>query len=164
LNFADALKEVAAILCVSTKEDMYTTEGKNLPRPSLAGKTSAQLQQILGDGLRKSVDPNIWVRIAMGRADEACRKDPDLRGIIFGDARYPTEVDAIMKERGGLMVRLNRACVDAACAGGRSKTDNSETALDDFDGFTRVIQNDSQDLNALRAHARDFVRAHFHSL
>ena len=70
---------------------------------------------------------------------------------IITDVRFPNEAKAI-KDKGGIVIRVNRTYYteDKKYIIGYDpfETHPSETALDDYDGFDYVIENDGtvQDL------------------
>ena len=104
--------------------------------------TPRKLLQLLGtEAGRHIIHPNIWVNALF--ADY----EPDSNWIIT-DVRFPNEAKAI-KEKGGIMIRVNRP---QFMANGRvivKDEHESETALDDYDGFDYVIENDSDSVRDL---------------
>lgn len=138
-KFADALKEAAAIITGERKVDQYTDEGKAKMIDSL-GMTIGRFQQVYGTVLRQHVNPDIWVHPLMKKAF----KERSINGkpvvTIVSDCRFPNEADA-GRARGGAVIRLNRknARKDAH---GRDPNHVSETALDNYEHFDLVIDND----------------------
>ena len=99
--------------------------------------TPRKLMQLLGtEAGRQIIHPNIWVNALF--ADY----EPDSKWIIT-DVRFPNEAKAI-KEKGGIMIRINRPNFI-----GKDFDHLSETALDDYDGFDYVIENDSDSVRDL---------------
>lgn len=89
---------------------------------------------------RQHVDPDIWVHPVMKKAF----KERSINGkpvvTIVSDCRFPNEADA-GRARGGVVIRLNRK--DARKdAHGRDPNHISETALDNYEYFDLVIDND----------------------
>lgn len=103
------------------------------------------LQFIGTDLFREQLHYNTWVNATMsdykGRDVYEGNRFVD-RGIypkwIIPDVRFVNEVDAI-KSRGGFVIRINRSKQNDT-----NKMDShvSETALDDYDNFDCVINND----------------------
>ncbi len=77
--------------------------------------------QHLGQGLRNTVDPDIWVNLAMEEVDGLAPAP-----VVVTDVRYVNEVQAI-RDRRGVVVRIVR---DGAGLDGAAATHNSETELD----------------------------------
>ena len=91
--------------------------------------TFRSLMQLFGSEVGRSLHPNTWCNTVM-----QWYKDSD--NWILSDTRYPNEAEAI-KERGGLLIRINRK-------GYENTGDHaSETALDSYTEFDYVIENDS---------------------
>lgn len=132
VNFADRIKVVVAALCNVSSEIQYSQEGKNIVDPILQ-KTYGQLQQIIGTTFRQSIDPDIWVKLAL------CSKY-DVDFILISDVRFPNECEAIL-QRGGCLIRLEGDPADIRANSTRDLNHISETALDDFDNWTLKIEN-----------------------
>lgn len=111
--------------------------------------TPRLLLQILGTQCgRDIIHPNIWVNALMSDyketgscshwTDEGVNSKPVYRmpNWIITDVRFPNETQAI-KDRGGINIRVNR---NSALNSG---THESETALDDYEEFNYIIQNNS---------------------
>jgi hypothetical protein len=70
---------------------------------------------------------------------------------IITDVRFPNEAQAIV-DRGGIMIRINRT--DKS----RINADHpSETALDNWDGFNYIIDNNGT-IEDLHAHAEAILK------
>lgn len=92
--------------------------------------TPRLLLQLLGTECgRQIIHPNIWINSTFTNYNE------DSKWII-SDVRFPNEAEAI-KSKGGILIRINRPGFEDT---GEHK---SETALDNYDGFDYVIENDS---------------------
>lgn len=101
--------------------------------------TGRELLQKLGtDALRDKLHPNVWINALF--ADYGCTHSDhapdglDCSNWIITDCRFPNEAKAV-KERGGVVVRINRTGIEAINA------HPSETSLDTW-GFDYVIDND----------------------
>jgi len=88
--------------------------------------TPRRLLQIVGTECgRQIIHPNIWVNSLF--------QDDDNANWIITDVRFPNEANAI-KERGGVLIRVNRGLATGV-------EHESETALDDYEGFDYIIEN-----------------------
>ena len=116
--------------------------------------TPRKILQLLGtEAGRHIIHPNIWVNALFADYnplgfDYKGSVDKEIEGSwvypnwIITDVRFPNEAQAI-KDKGGIMIRINRP---QFMANGRvivKDEHESETALDDYDGFDYVIENDS---------------------
>ena len=131
--------------------------GKDSYKDSNITLTPRKLLQILGTECgRQIIHPNIWVNALF--ADYVQVADLQLKGRkgnlmhnknqsnwIITDVRFPNEAQAI-KDRGGILIRINR---DNGTRAIDVNAHLSETALDDYDGFDYVIDNDSDSVRDL---------------
>jgi hypothetical protein len=113
--------------------------------------TPRLLLQLLGtEAGREIIHPNIWVNalfadykptgdnLLEGEVRRVREEDLIYPKWIITDVRFPNEAKAI-KDKGGIVIRVNRN------NGTRAIDTNphpSETALDDYDGFDYVVEND----------------------
>ena len=98
--------------------------------------------QGLGQAIR-TLDPDFWLRIALGRIEAA----PG--AVVVTDVRLPNEADAIVAQ-GGVLVRVVRpGQVDDG------DTHTTETALDDYDVDYEVLNDGT--LSDLEGRARAFL-------
>jgi len=133
--FATKLKEVVSFLTDTTLEMNLTQGGKKYVPEFCGGKSLGQLQQIIGEDFKKTIDPDIWVNYAF-------RKNPNEQKMkLFTDVRAVNEVKAI-KKRNGLLIRINGDPGDIRKnnVANRDLNHISETALDDWK-FEHVIEN-----------------------
>ena len=127
--------------------------------------TPRLMLQLLGtEAGRQIIHPNVWVNALFADYDkylEFCiqnelskLKDKSMMGgfshnrssfeipnWIITDVRFPNEVQAI-KDRGGIVIRVNRLDVDKFTTNFPQTLHPSETALDDCNDFDYVIEND----------------------
>ena len=131
--------------------------------------TPRKLLQLLGtEAGRNIIHPNIWVNALFADYKKIaynwdCDGNTTVEGYpnwIITDVRFPNEAKAI-KDRGGIVIRVNRnkqcgSCENIfignaecpSCGSGNWVYGNidsnhpSETALDDYDGFDYVVEND----------------------
>ena len=151
-KFAGILKDITCKLIgcnVSQLEDREFKE-KELGE-EWDGLTPRKLLQLLGtEAGRQIIHPNIWVNALF--ADYEDNKSDWLSGInsnwIITDVRFPNEAQAI-KDRGGILIRINRPQYLDNGLVIRKDEHLSETALDDYDGFDYVIENDSDSVQDL---------------
>ena len=141
-NFADNLKRVCIDVLGLTERQCYGTDNEkntltkfnwsDMPlKESLAsGPMSArEVMQYVGTDFFRKIYPDVWV-------DSSIRKikseNPNLAVVV--DCRFPNEANGI-KESGGKVIRLTRDMFKGQ--------DNhaSETALDDYDKFDAIIDN-----------------------
>lgn len=127
VHFADALKETAQVLFRLGEWETNTQEGKKTTI-NWIGKTVRELLQGIGQGLRDTIDFDLWVKILFANTK-------GWSNYIIADVRYPNEVKAI-KERNGILLRIDRK---GAGAGNHS----SEIALDDYKEWDVHIENNS---------------------
>lgn len=104
IAFADGIKSICKQLFNLTNEDVNTPEGKK-KSILLYNKTVRELLQGVGEGLRQSISPNIWVYSTMQKIDtilqiEACH-------ILVTDVRYINELNAL-KSRGFTLIKMVR--------------------------------------------------------
>lgn len=126
--FADRLKRGAMTILGFTEEQVYDEVAKEQEDPFWGFKPRFALQGI-GDGLRKHVVGDIWIRAAF-RGVESKR-------VVIPDVRYPNEAEAI-KARGGLVIRIDRP---RRVLEGDLAKHASETAMDSYEGWDDVLDN-----------------------
>ena len=170
-KYSDKLKDIVCILIGCTREQLEDQEFKETPlgkewdyrmvfdanwekqwtpqRPSFGGdmpikqRTPRQILQLLGtEGTRDVIHPDIWVNALYSEYNPmSYEKDSEGRietveeKWIITDSRFPNDVRRT-REMGGALVRVNRAECE-----GRENEHFSETALDDFDEWDHVIEN-----------------------
>jgi hypothetical protein len=132
IAFADGLKE-SYMAIFPGGASPYTTEGKATIIPEL-GISVGKFLQDFGEAGRQ-YNPSLWL-YSVGRKVAVYSKTL----YIVTDCRFPNEV-AYVQKLGGKVIRLERDNVDPAALAGRDHAHVSETALDNFDGFDLVIQN-----------------------
>ena len=113
--------------------------------------TPRKLLQLLGTECgRQIIHPNIWVNALFSDYKKIaynwdCDGNTTVEGYpnwIITDVRFPNEAKAI-KDRGGILIRINRPQYLDNGLVIRKDEHLSETALDDYDGFDYVIENNS---------------------
>lgn len=98
-------EEVNAVFGIPTHL-MATQEGK--ATPWAIGLTVRDIMQLWGTNVRRSQDPDYWVKRAMGTVDKLTAASPSVYPdlVVFDDVRFPSEANAI-RDRGGIVVRLD---------------------------------------------------------
>ena len=128
------------------------------------GLTPRKLLQLLGtEAGRHIIHPNIWVNALFADyvcddcGQQECPTDEEDTGQmihrsfpdwIITDVRFPNEAQAI-KDRGGILIRINRPQYLDNGLVIRKDEHLSETALDDYDEFDYVINNDTNSVQDL---------------
>ncbi|PZU95022.1 MAG: hypothetical protein DI527_02020 [Chelatococcus sp.] len=151
VRFAGPLKAMLAALGLSVEQ----LDGalKEEPTPLLCGRTPRQAMQWLGtEWGRELIGSEFWIaawRAAVERAPGFHGPGPAFRGetgfdrlIVADDVRFANEAQAI-RDRGGLVVRIERAGAGSASGPGHA-SERAEFVPD------RIIRN-SGDLTAFRA-------------
>jgi hypothetical protein len=136
--------EEACLDLVTSNSNYYVTEDII---------TYRKLLQLLGtDAMRTVIHPNVWVNALFAdyrtnfeaKNVEEWGKDLSQNWIIT-DVRFPNEADAI-KERGGLLIRVNRKLDRPLLAEEMAKNMHpSETALDNYPFPYTIDNNDTID-------------------
>lgn len=96
--------EMIRALCVlfEVSSDFFENrDTKETPSDTLFGKTPREVMQSFGtEWARNSIHPDIWVSKLM-------QKRPEDKKVVISDVRFDNEAAAI-RERGGIVVQLNR--------------------------------------------------------
>ena len=136
MSFADKLKEVASIVFDIRKECWNDP----LVKASLVSNynlTGREILQKIGESFRKEISPDIWVNSLFSSYDSLNYRERSgdiiKPNLIITDVRMPNEAQAI-KDRGGILIKINKET-------GYKDNHISETALDDYDGWDYVIDN-----------------------
>jgi hypothetical protein len=101
VGFADALKQVVALIANEDPELYFDAQTKEEFTPALGMTRRAALQGV-GQGIRNSLGPDTWVMRVLN--DWERKEHPAL---VITDVRYPNEAGAI-RARGGVIVRISR--------------------------------------------------------
>lgn len=115
-------------------EDVLSREGKLKYLPEW-GMTIGEMQQKVGtEAIRNNIHPNAWVLSLFGTYNE----DKDFW--IVTDVRFKNEAN-IIKEKGGIVIRLNGDPLNCRVGDNRNMSHQSEIDLDDYEGFDYVYDN-----------------------
>lgn len=134
LFFALRVKETVAVMTGTT---LYRNcHDKNHVPEGWGGKTLGQLQQIIGEGMRREAHPDCWLNEVMKQVDHG--------PAVITDLRYENEAERL-KAAGFVLVRINvRPDILEERRKGDPRDPNhpSETALDNYEGFHHIVTND----------------------
>lgn len=133
-KFAYNLKKIVSVLTGASMEDVLSREGKLKYLPEW-GMTIGEMQQKVGtEAIRNNIHPNAWVLSLFGTYNE----DKDFW--IVTDVRFKNEAN-IIKEKGGIVIRLNGDPLNCRVGDNRNMSHQSEIDLDDYEGFDYVYDN-----------------------
>lgn len=144
-KFATAVKKVAEVI---TGIPTFLWENQNIKSESLGEQwdnmTGREMLQKIGtDAMRNQIHPNVWVNAVM------VKYTPKIHKWIITDLRFPNELYALQKEN-AFLIRVNRDSVNI------DDTHISETALDNFDNWDCIVDNNQQ-LEDLFERAREIA-------
>lgn len=151
LKFAKTLKDSSAIILDLPQESMYSESGKKQQVVSL-GYSVGRFQQLFGEVLRNGIHQDIFVFPVIS----GCQKYPT-SVILVTDCRFENEA-RLCQEVGGIVIRLNRNAdlISESCVAGRDRNHISETALDDYEYFDLIVDNNETIADAWNA-ILDFI-------
>jgi hypothetical protein len=132
----------------------YTQEQKNIFLPKFNKTIGESLQLIGTDLLRDNYDTDIWCKAFFN--DVINEKIKDGKIIIVPDVRFLNEANYI-KLNGGYLIRLVGDPNNIRKHSLRDLEHISETQLDDYDGFQKVIYND-KDIESLRENVKSLIK------
>lgn len=133
-KFAYNLKKIVSVLTGVSMEDVLSREGKLKYLPEW-GMTIGEMQQKIGtEAIRNNIHQNAWVLSLFGTYKE----NEDYW--IITDVRFKNEAN-IIKEKGGIIIRLNGDPLNSKSGDNRNMVHQSEIDLDDYDGFDYVYDN-----------------------
>lgn len=132
----------------------YTQDQKNIVIKQF-NKTIGETLQLVGTDLfRNNYDTDIWVKSFFN--EEVDKKLNDDKIIIIPDVRFINEADYIIQE-GGYLIRLEGDPMGVRKNSLRDLNHISETELDNYTKFDKVIYNDKKDINVLKSIVNDLV-------
>ena len=164
-KYSEKLKYMVCFLLGCDRSDLEDREFKEKELgEEWDGLTPRKLLQLLGtEAGRHIIHPNIWVNALFADyvcddcGQQECPTDEEDTGQmihrsfpdwIITDVRFPNEAQAI-KDRGGILIRINRPQYLDNGLVIRKDEHLSETALDDYDEFDYVINNDTNSVQDL---------------
>ena len=134
--FADKLKRMCSVLTDFPDITFWESAKIKDMRNPIFGMTNREILQKIGQSLRENIHPDVWVKALLSGYEvtriplEMSRIEPQW---IIPDVRMPNEAKTI-KDMGGILIRVNRNT-------GVIDTHISEIALDDYEGFDFIIDN-----------------------
>ena len=132
-KFAYNLKHIVAILAGLTMDDVLSREGKLKYLPEW-GMTVGEMQQKIGtEAIRNNIHNDAWVLSLFSTFNKN-------KNWIVTDVRFKNEAN-IIKEKGGIIIRLNGDPLKSKTGDDRNMTHQSEIDLDDYKGFDYVYDN-----------------------
>ena len=125
----------------------YTQNQKNIVIKQF-NKTIGETLQLVGTDLfRDNYDTDIWVKSFFN--EELEEKLNEGKIIIVPDVRFINEADYIIQE-GGYLIRLEGDPMGVRKNSLRDLNHDSETNLDSYTKFNKIIYNDKKDINVLK--------------
>jgi hypothetical protein len=132
----------------------YTQDQKNIVIKQF-NKTIGETLQLVGTDLfRNNYDTDIWVKSFFN--EELDKKLNDGKIIVVPDVRFINEADYILQE-GGYLIRLEGDPMGVRENSLRDLNHISETDLDNYTKFDKVIYNNKKDINVLKSIVNDLV-------
>lgn len=132
-KYAYNLKKIVSILTGISMEDVLSREGKLKYLPEW-GMTVGEMQQKVGtEAIRNNIHTDAWVLSLFGTYHEN-------KHWVITDVRFKNEAN-IIKEMGGVIIRLNGDPIKSKTNDNRNMEHPSETELDDYNGFDYVYDN-----------------------
>ena len=153
VSWARPLKEIIGRdLFGLTDAQMYgNAEDKEAIIPEWNMSAREILQKVGTDMFRRQICDDFWVRIGVQKIKKIIVKSPGLN-IVLSDTRFPNEAQAI-RSLGGYLIWVHRD-------GNPHANDRhpSETALDDFKGWDKVVMAPEGKLDSLREQVDWFIQ------
>lgn len=132
----------------------YTQDQKNIVIKQF-NKTIGETLQLVGTDLfRDNYDTDIWVKSFFN--EELYEKLNNGKIIIVPDVRFVNEADFILQE-GGYLIRLEGDPMGVRENSLRDLNHISETDLDDYTKFDKIIYNDKKDIEILKKVVNDLI-------
>ena len=132
----------------------YTQDQKNIVIKQL-NKTIGETLQLVGTDLfRDNYDTDIWVKSFFSK--ELYEKLNNGKIIVVPDVRFVNEADYIIQE-GGYLIRLEGDPIGVRENSLRDLNHISETDLDDYTNFSKIIYNDKKDIESLKKVVNDLI-------
>ena len=132
----------------------YTQDQKNIVIKQF-NKTIGETLQLVGTDLfRDNYDTDIWVKSFF--TEELEEKLSKGKIIVVPDVRFVNEADYILQE-GGYLIRLEGDPMGVRKNSLRDLNHISETNLDNYTSFSKVIYNNKKDINRLKSIINDLI-------
>jgi ABC-type dipeptide/oligopeptide/nickel transport system ATPase subunit len=132
----------------------YTQDQKNIVIKQF-GKTIGETLQLVGTDLfRDNYDTDIWVKSFFD--EELDDKLNNGKIIVIPDVRFVNEANYILQE-GGYLIRLEGDPMGVRENSLRDLKHISETNLDNYTNFSKVIYNNKRDIQLLKKVVNDLI-------
>jgi hypothetical protein len=140
ISWADSVKEAGRIIFGFTDEQLYGSLKET--KDFYWGFTPRWALQKLGtEACRDNIDTDIWIKSAWLKINKIWKANPK-QGIVIPDVRFPNEADSILAG-GGFLWKVDRNIpLD------EFSNHPSETALDDYNKWSRIMSN-NKDIGSL---------------
>ncbi len=118
LSFAYPFKKMMMDHFGFTRDQLYTSVGKTVVHPFWQ-MTPREFMQRFGDGMRKEIAADVWVKVAELKVQEyemRSQTEEYMRAVIFDDVRMPNEAEMI-RRHGGKIIKMVRPDHQAATVG-----------------------------------------------
>lgn len=135
VSWADPMKEAAGIIFDWDYEHLYG-DLKEVIDPRWGFSPRWAIIRFGTEACRDNIDKNIWVKSTWFRIQKIWKKNPNM-GIVVPDVRFPNEA-AFIREKGGVLWRVDRDIPPD-----ENSSHESEVALDSYDDWDVIIQNNS---------------------
>jgi hypothetical protein len=132
----------------------YTQDQKNIVIKQFNKSIGETLQLVGTDLFRDNYDTDIWVKSFFN--EELDDKLNDGKIIIVPDVRFVNEADYII-QKGGYLIRLEGDPMGVRENSLRDLNHISESNLDGYTKFDKVIYNDKKDINILKGIVNDLI-------
>ena len=149
VSFADPIRSVASVLTQIDERLFVNKIIKSAPSSIIPEITNGRLLQLIGEGLRTSVDADIWVKVLQRRISDVSSTLSQNIWVI-DDVRFPNEIQAV-QDAGGVVYQIRRNA-DKTTETGRDPNDPSETSLDTVETvfFDGILYNDLRSLEEFK--------------
>lgn len=143
-SFSSKIHEMTSLLCDVPIEQLLDRGNKETLIPKGFDKTVRQLMVDIGEGLRASIGPEVWVVPVINKINA----NPKSIFLIPG-MRHPNEYKAI-KSKGGIVIKVVSEMAEVA------GENQAEGLLDDYE-FDFILENQKDDLTKMFGQICDIV-------
>ena len=132
MSYGYMVKKVTSLLTGINMKTCLSRNAKNIYLPEWNMTLGEMFQKVGTDCMRNNLHKNTWVISAFSNYND--------ENLIFDDVRFINEADGI-KERNGLLIRLEGDPKNVRANDTRNLIHESETQLDDYMGFDIIYDN-----------------------
>lgn len=133
----------------------YTQEDKNVFLPLWEKNIGECLQKIGTEAMREGFDYDVWVKALFETNGKECLERGNI--LVISDVRFFNEADYVLNQN-GIIIRLEGDPMGIRKNSKRDLTHLSETALDNYTKFTRIIKNDVPNKDAFREKIKEIIK------